>query len=266
MSVMNGSQKRFRITRYPFLDHDGPIAFAHRGGTAHGLENSMAAFGGAVSLGYRYLETDVRATLDGQLVAFHDPTLDRVTDRTGVVARLSWREVRLAMIGGVEPIALLGDVLEAWPHVRVNIDPKADSAVGPLIDLLRSRGAVDRVCVGSFSDERLRRVRSFLGPRLCTSMGPQEVARLRMAAWKLLPRAAVSQRAGCVQLPIRHGRVRLVEPRLLGTAHELGLPIHVWTINDPNEMRRLLDLGVDGLVSDEVAKLRAVLEERGLWR
>jgi glycerophosphoryl diester phosphodiesterase len=225
----------------------------------------MAAFGRAVELGYRFLETDVHATLDGELVAFHDATLDRVTDRSGVVARLPWREVRVARIGGVEPIPLLREVLEAWPHLRVNIDPKADGAVGPLVDLVRRAGVIDRICIGSFSDRRLRRIRAALGPRLCTSMGPQEVAWLRIVASGLLPRAAVTRQAACVQVPVRGGRVLLVEPRLLATAHALGLPVHVWTINERDEMRRLLDLGVDGLVTDELLQLRSVLRERGLW-
>jgi glycerophosphoryl diester phosphodiesterase len=250
----------------PFLDHDGPIALAHRGGAAQGRENSMAAFGRAVELGYRYLETDVHATLDGRLIAFHDATLDRVTDRTGVVARLPWREVHAARIAGVEPIPLLSDILEAWPDIRVNIDPKADDAVRLLVDLVRRTRVLDRICIGSFSDRRLRRLRAALGPRLCTSMGPLEVTRLRMAASGMLPRATVPPQAACVQIPVRRGRVRLAEPRLLATAHALGLPVHIWTVNDRHEMVRLLDLGVDGLVTDELGELRSVFQERGQWR
>jgi glycerophosphoryl diester phosphodiesterase len=97
-------------------------------------------------------------------------------------------------------------------------------------------------------------------------MGPNEVRRLRLAAWGLLPRAAVPGAAACVQLPPRWGRVPLAEPRLLGLAHALGLPVQVWTVNQPDEMRRLLDLGVDGILSDDLAALRAVLAERGAWR
>ncbi|HYU85192.1 MAG TPA: glycerophosphodiester phosphodiesterase family protein, partial [Kribbellaceae bacterium] len=108
---------------FSFLENDGPIAMAHRGGALHpdnvGYENSMKAFAHAVGLGYRYLETDVHATRDGVVVAFHDSSLDRVTDRTGVIADLPWSEVSKARINGHEPIPLLSDLLDRWPDVRL---------------------------------------------------------------------------------------------------------------------------------------------------
>lgn len=251
----------------PFLDNGGkPIACAHRGGSTDGMENSLAAFGRAWELGYRWFETDARTTADGVLIAMHDPTLDRVTDRSGAVAELPWREARAARIAGREPIPLIEDVLAGWPEARVVIELKVDEAVDPVVDLIRRSAAIDRVCIGSFSDRRLARARAALGPRLCTSMGPKEVRRLRVAAWRLLPRSAVSGAAACVQVPTHWGRLRLAEPRLLARAHALGLPVQIWTVNQPDEMRRLLDLGVDGILSDDVAALRAVLEERGAWR
>jgi glycerophosphoryl diester phosphodiesterase len=252
---------------HPFLDHAGPLAIAHRGGALDGQENTMAAFARAVALGYRYLETDVHATADGILVTFHDASLDRVTDRTGKVAELPWRELRQARVGGTEPIPLLVELLERWPHVRINIDPKSDAAVQPLVEAIKRTGTIDRLCVGSFSDRRLQRLRAALGPRLCTSMGPHEVLRLRLASWARLPRPIVSQTlaAACVQIPVRQGRITLAEARLLQYAHALGLPVHVWTINDPEAMQRLLDLGVDGIVTDDVLALRSVLQERGAW-
>jgi glycerophosphoryl diester phosphodiesterase len=253
--------------RLPFLDNGGrPIALAHRGGALDGLENSLAAFARAWELGYRWFETDARLTADGVLVALHDPTLDRVTDRSGPVAALPWREVRAARIAGREPIPTIEEVLTGWPGARVVVELKVDEAVDPVIDLVHRLRAADRVCVGSFSDRRLARVRAALGPALCTSMGPSEVRRLRAAAWRLLPRAAVPRAAACVQVPTRWGHLPLAEPRLLACAHALGLPVQVWTVNRPGEMRRLLDLGVDGILSDDLAALRAVLEERGAWR
>jgi glycerophosphoryl diester phosphodiesterase len=158
------------VSSFPFLDHPGPIPFAHRGGASEAPENSLPAFQHAIDLGFRYLETDVHATADGVLVAFHDDVLDRVTDRTGRIEDLPWSEVSQARIEGREPIPLLEDVLATWPHARLNIDPKADSAVEPLIEVLRRTDAISRVCVASFSDERTDRVRAALGPELCTGM------------------------------------------------------------------------------------------------
>jgi glycerophosphoryl diester phosphodiesterase len=250
--------------RFPFLEHDGPLAFAHRGGAAGGLENSMVAFGRAVELGYRYLETDLHATADGVLLAFHDDTLDRVTDRRGRVARLPWSEVSRARIGGVEPIPLLEDLLGAWPDIRLNVDVKEAAAIGPLVRTLERTGAVDRVCVASFSHRRLEAVRAALGPRLCTSLSIREAFRLRVAAGPASHRIAVPG-APCAQLPDRVGPLRVVTPGLVRLAHDRGQQVHVWTVDRAAEMHRLLDLGVDGLMTDEIVTLREVLRARGQW-
>ncbi len=248
--------------RFPFLDHPGPLAFAHRGGAGSWPENTMPAFEGAVAAGYRYLETDVHTTADGVLVAFHDDSLDRVTDREGKIAELPWSEVSRARVDGREPIPRFEDLLHAWPDVRINVDPKADRAVEPLADVLVRSHAIERVCIGAFSDRRLARLRARLGPRLCTSMGPVGVARLR-AASAGMPVGHLT--VPCAQVPVRAGRVTIVDERLVDAAHRLGVQIHVWTVDDRDEMVRLLDLGVDGIMTDEPAVLRAVLEDRGEW-
>jgi glycerophosphoryl diester phosphodiesterase len=245
-----------------FLDHPGPIPFAHRGGAGDWPENSMVAFERAVSLGYRYVETDVHATADGVLVAFHDDRLDRVTDRSGLIAGLTWSEVQRARIDGTEPIPLLEDLLGAWPTLRINIDPKADRSVEPLVSVLRRTNAVERVCVGAFSDRRIARIKGLLGPGLCTAMGPRTVARLR-AASSGLPAGRFT--ADCAQVPATAGRVTIVDERFVRTAHRHGVAVHVWTIDDEAEMDRLLDLGVDGIMTDRPGALRTVLDRRGEW-
>ena len=248
---------------FPFLDWPGPLPFAHRGGASEAPENTMPAFEHAVRLGYRYLETDAHVTADGVLVAFHDDRLDRVTDRTGVIAELPWSEVRQAKVDGREPIPLLEDLLAAWPDVRVNIDPKQDAVAEPLAAAIVRTGSVDRVCVGAFSDRRIATVRAIVGPALCTSMGPREVARL-LAASRGLPGGG-RLRSPCAQVPTRQGRVPLVTSRLVDTAHRLGVQVHVWTIDDRDEMARLLDLGVDGIMTDRPQVLKDLLVERGEW-
>ncbi len=252
-------------TPYPFLDAPLPLAFAHRGGAGSGIENSMAAFEYAVGLGYRYLETDVHATSDGVLLAFHDRTLDRVTEQRGRLRQLTAADIDGIRIGGSAAIPRLEDILGAWPDVRVNVDVKDWPAIGPLVETVRRTGALDRICVASFSDRRLARVRAALGPALCTSLGPLGVLRLRVTSYgRLLGRAAASG-VPCAQLPVRAGPVPVVDRRLVDAAHRRGLSVHVWTVDDPADMRRLLDLGVDGIMTDRPEVLREVLLGRGLW-
>ncbi len=247
---------------FEFLSQAEPIAFAHRGGAGDWPENTLPAFAAAVALGYRYVETDVHVTADGVLCAFHDDKLDRVTDRTGVIAELAWSEVAQARVDGTEPIPTLDQLLETWPDLRINIDPKHDSAVDALAATLRRHQAVERVCIGAFSDRRLARLRRLLGPRLCTSMGPRSVARLKAASFG--PPVGPFE-AACVQVPPSQGPAPLVDARFVAAAHRRQLPVHVWTIDDRAEMERLLDLGVDGIMTDRPAELKAVLVERGQW-
>lgn len=250
-----------------FLDSPTPVAFAHRGYAPDGGENSMAAFERAVALGYRYLETDVRVTADGVALAFHDATLDRVTDRRGRVDALPWTVVRAARIDAREPIPLLTDLLAAWPEVRINLDLKAAASVSAAVAAIRRTGSLERVCVGSFSSRRIAAARRALGSHLCTSLGPRAALRLRLpdGAQHWPKKARRRPTALCAQVPARIGARAFVNARYLAAAHELGLQVHAWTVNDPAEMTRLLELGVDGIITDEAAVLRDVLVTRGQW-
>jgi glycerophosphoryl diester phosphodiesterase len=249
-----------------FLDGSTPRAFAHRGwhiDDLSGLENSMAAFRRAFDQGYRYLETDVRATSDGRLIVFHDPQLDRVTDWRGPVAKLPWSEVRRARIGGTEQIPLLTDLLEEFPTARFNIDAKAGAAVAPLADLMVNADARARVCLVSFSDRRLARLRAALGPDVALALGPQALLRLFRAS---ALRREFRTTAVAAQVPLSYQGVAIVTPRFIATAHAAGLEVHAWTIDEADEMRRLLTLGVDGIMTDRPDLLREILIERGSWQ
>ena len=248
-------------SRWAFLDWPGPIPFAHRGGGIERPENTMAAFTAAVELGYRYVETDARTTADGMLVAFHDETLDRVTDREGAVATLPFEEVRRARVDG-EPIPLLEDVLGSWPDVRVYVDAKDDQSVLPLVAALARTRAHDRVCVGSFCNRRANRLRRLTDDRVCTWMGWTATARLRLASFGI-PTGGFS--AACTQAPVCKGPVRVVDRTFIDAARRRGVAVHVWTIDDRQEMERLLDLGVDGILSNRPSLLKEVFCERGLW-
>lgn len=249
--------------RFAYLDHDGPIAFAHRGGAGDHPENTLAAFAAAIALGYRYLETDVHLTRDGVVIAFHDDRLDRVTDGRGLVADLDFATIARARVAGVAPIPTLDALFESFPEARINIDPKSDAVVEPLIDAIRRHGASARVGIGSFDGRRTARVRAAFDGRICTSPGPRDVAALYFTRLGL-PWSGAD--FGCVQIPTRQGPFELATPRLINAAHARGLQVHVWTIDDPDEMNRLLDLGVDGVMTDRLEVLRDVLRARGQWR
>ncbi|MER8016257.1 glycerophosphodiester phosphodiesterase [Streptomyces griseoluteus] len=249
--------------RHPYLDHPGPIPFAHRGGAAEGVENTVAQFRRAVGLGYRYIETDVHLTADGTLVAFHDDSLDRVTDGTGRVADLPWAEVRQARVGGREPVPLFAELLETFPEVRWNVDVKAEAALLPFLELVGRRDAWDRVCLGSFSEARVRRAQRLAGPRLATSFGTLGVLGLRLRSWGLP--APVRGSAVAAQVPEAQSGVPVADARFVRAAHARGLQVHVWTVNDPGRMHRLLELGVDGIMTDHIDTLREVMEDRGVW-
>ena len=250
----------------PFFDHPGPLAFAHRGYSPAGLENTMQAFAAAVGLGYRYIESDVRTTADGVAVTFHDSRLDRLTGHSGRIRDLAWAEVRQALVHGIEPIPKLEEVLDAWPSLRWNIDVKDPAAVSPFAQAVERTRAHDRVCVASFSDQRRRAVLRRLSAPVATSGGRQTVARFRGAS--ALRLSALFSRllrdVDCLQMPPRAGRLTLVNRSTVDAVHAAGRHLHVWTVNDPAEMRRMLALGVDGLMTDRADVLRDLLRAENL--
>ena len=260
---------------HPYLQHPGPIPFAHRGGLGDFPENTLPAFEASVELGYRYIETDAHVTKDGVVIAFHDPRMDRTTDVEGAFEDLTIAEVEAADAGarwtngdGTFPfkgqgltVPRMETLLERWPDLKLNIDPKSDQVVDPLIDLIERLDAWDRTCFGAFSDKRLTRIRERSRGRACTSMGPRAVTRARIeSATGRMSR----QDADCLQVPVKHGPMPIVTKRFVEAAHKAGLFVHVWTVNEEQEMHDLLDLGVDGLITDRPRLLKDVFAARGL--
>lgn len=234
------------------------------------MENSLAAFRRAAEEGYRYLETDVQATRDGVVVIMHDATLDRTTDSSGEVRNLNWAAVRSARVGGREPVCRLSDLLEELPDALLNIDVKTDSAVTPVLELLRSTSVWHRVCLGAFSEARLRRLRAAAGSALLTSIGPASAASLRLRSVSPLRRGTRRFRTAPIrgelaQLPVQVCGIPLMDRSLLHYAHHHGLEVHVWTVNRAAQMHALLDLGVDGVMTDRPDVLRDVLRARRAW-
>jgi glycerophosphoryl diester phosphodiesterase len=245
-----------------FLDHPLPLAFAHRGGADHFPENSFRAFEHAVGLGYAYLETDAHATADGTVVAFHDKTLNRVTDSTGAIAELTADQIARARIAGTDPIPLLADLLMTWPEHRFNIDVKDEPVIRPLIEVLGATNAWDRVCVTSFSGRRLSAIRRLLPRPVCMATPPAAVGAISAGT----PTGVLAERfarlsIGCAQIPIR-----IATRQFIRRAHAAGLQVHVWTVNDPAIMAGVLDSGADGIMTDKTELLREVLIARGQWQ
>ena len=241
---------------------------AHRGGWLsledRSRENTWYAFAQAVAEGYRYIETDVRTTADGLVVAFHAPELGGVTDSLGSIGSLTYAELANVRVGGSDPIPLLTEMLAEFPTTRFNIDLKDDASVPALPPLLAAAGAGDRVCVASFSSSRLRRFRR-LAPDVVTATTPGEVL---WYAGALGLRSRADFGGAVLQVPARilGERFDLVRRDVIAAAHAVGRAVHVWTVDSQEEMDRLIDLGVDGLITNEIGLLKQVLIERGLWK
>jgi glycerophosphoryl diester phosphodiesterase len=255
-----------RVEPHPYLSGPVPIALAHRGGGNREYENTWRAFTEAVELGYTYIETDAQVTRDGQVVLFHDDDLTRLTGWSRKISELSYVELCQEKIGGSETIPLMVDVLERWPQVKLNVDLKSDAVVAPFAKIITELKAMPRVCIASFSDQRIRRAAGLVGPDTCLSAGKSSVARL--LALSRLPSGMLKRfgrQPDVVQVPLKSSGVSIVTERFVNYVHSRGIAIHVWTINDPAEMTAVLDLGVDGVVSDETRQLRSVLQGRGVW-
>lgn len=234
-----------------WFDPPAPRVLAHRGLALGAPENTLAAFEEAVRAGARYLETDIHPSADGAAVLAHDPTLRRVAGRPDAVSDLSLDELRGVDLGGGHGFGTLDDLLHAFPEARLNIDVKTDAAAAPTIAAVRRAGAAHRVLLTAFSDARRRRLAD-AAPDTVTSAGRASVLRALAASRGRSPAAMRRAVAGAraLQIPERVGRLRLLSPALLETAHAAGLEVHVWTVNDESDMRRLLALGVDGIVTD----------------
>ncbi len=260
------------------LDSDrwnSPVAIAHRGSRSLWPENTLLAFDGAYQMGYRHLETDLRVTSDGVLVCFHDPTLDRTTNGVGLVSDHSLADVRSLDAGhrhstgegfefrdsGVQ-VPTLEEVIESFPDASLVVDMKDDGVVEPLAAFVDDHQIHERLIVGAFSDARIQHFREITDGRVATSSGPT-LSRM----WVLASRVGrgASGAASALQLPTHLRGVRVIDQKLVDAAHASGLQVHVWTVNTRAEMVELLDIGVDGLVTDRPDVLKEVLDSRGEW-
>lgn len=242
-----------------YRDRPGPLAIAHRGGAGLAAENTLEAFQRSYDLGVRYLETDVRVTADRQLVAFHDAWLNRVTPATGLLrTRTLGQLTGLPVLGGGS-VPSLATVLASFPRACFTLDVKHPAAIAPLADLLRATGLAPRVCVAAACGQWLRELRVRVGEDLCTALSWRDLAHLASR-----PRGSYGA-AGFAHIPLRLGRIPVFRDDLVARAHGAGIRAIVWTVNDAGTMHRLLDAGVDGVITDRPDLLREVLIARGQW-
>ncbi|HZC72525.1 MAG TPA: glycerophosphodiester phosphodiesterase family protein [Jatrophihabitans sp.] len=242
-----------------YCDRPGPLAIAHRGGAGLAPENTMEAFRRSYHLGFRYLETDVRLTSDRQLVAFHDARLNRVTGASGPLrARTLVELTGLPALGG-GPVQSLPALLAMFPRACFTLDVKHPAVIAPLAGLLNAGNLTSRICVAGARGRWLRELRARVGPELCTALSWRELGHLASRARGRYGEAAFAH------IPLRLGRIPVFRDDLVARAHDAGIRAVVWTVNEPAIMHRLLDHGVDGIITDRPDLLREVLVARGQW-
>ena len=243
--------------------NDNFFAFAHRGGNDFGPENSLKSFLGAYEIGYKYLETDVHLSKDGHLVAFHDESLDRVTNKTGLIKDLKLSDIKKARIDNSEEIPTLIELLDNIPNCFFNIDCKSDDTVIPLIEVIKKFSLFDRVCIGSFSQKRINFIRDSLGSKVKTSMGPSEILLAKVLSNLPIKKAFESTYAS---LPIRRYGIELLNKKNINFLQKNNQKVIAWTINDESEMRLLIERGVDGIMTDKILLLKKILIEQNKWK
>jgi len=228
---------------HPVLDRSRPLVFAHRGGSKLAPENTIAAFDRGIAAGADGLELDVRLSRDNCVVVHHDATLDRTTRTRGAVA-----DRTAAELAGLD-VPLLRDVLIRFPRIPLIVELKesALALADAVVAEVRRANAGSRVCLGSFSVAALRRVRE-AAPEIATSAGRFEVRMALYRSWVRCSPGRVPFQA--FQVPETSGNTRVVSPRFVELAHRVGLPVQVWTVDEPADIRRLLDWGVDAIISD----------------
>lgn len=254
----------------PYSRFSAPFAISHRGGALENPENTLKAFKDSVALGYQVLETDLRVTRDGVLTIHHDETLQRTALKPDRVSGTSWDELSSIQVFGEHEILTLDRLISEIPEdVVLNLDPKDYEVVGPLQKFLKKHPELlPRLCLGSFSTDRLNAIRKEL-PEVAMSLGGREIVQLivqsRFKAMKSAFRKKLPNQIA-IQVPVRAYGIEIVRPQFVRFVHDLGMQIHVWVVDDPEEMHRLYDIGVDAIMTDRPRVLKKVLQDRGFWR
>ena len=243
-----------------YLNYSGLEVLAHRGGSIESLENTIESFKYSISLGCNYIETDVQLSLDGKPYIFHDEDLNRLAGINKIFNDLHSSEIDEIKLFNNHKIPLLEEVLLKFPETYFQIDVKTDEVALPALKVIYDLGAQDRVCIASFSSERLETVRNKY-PDICISMGPKEILKLLLASFGLY-RGTVP--GDCLQIPIYQYGIKLVTKRFVNFVQSKDLKVIVWTINKPEEMKKLIELEVDGIITDKPKALFDIIKQNPL--
>tara|TARA_X000001036_G_scaffold77964_1_gene69655 strand:- start:4090 stop:4824 length:735 start_codon:yes stop_codon:yes gene_type:complete len=243
------------MSLHPYLKTPGVAISAHRGGSMEAPENTLESFKYSLELGCAYIETDVQLSSDGIPYIFHDDDLSRLLGKDVAFNSLHSSEIQNLKLFESFDIPTLETALTTFPDALFQIDLKTDEVAIPAMKIIETLEAFDRVCIASFSSKRLALINEMY-PHVCLSMGPKEILKLLLASYGLYKKKVPGN---CLQVPIYQYGIKLVTKRFIQYVQNIGLKIHVWTINDVNEMQQLISLGVDGIITDRPKELKKLL-------
>ena len=250
--ILQQSKYNNEMSTHPYLNVDGTSISAHRGGSMEAPENTLEAFEYALALGCAYIETDVQLSSDGIPYIFHDNDLSRLLGKKTLFNSLDSSEIDSLRLFDTYQIPRLKTTLENFPEALFQIDVKTDEVAMPAMKIIHECSALNRVCIASFNSDRLKQVNEAY-PEVCLSMGPKEVAKLLLASFGLYRKKIPGN---CLQIPIYQYGIKLVTQRFVDYVQSIDLKIHVWTINDVPTMQKLIDMKVDGIITDKPSELK----------
>ena len=253
--ILHQSKYNNEMSLHPYLKTPGVAISAHRGGSMEAPENTLESFKYSLELGCAYIETDVQLSSDGIPYIFHDDDLSRLLGKDVTFNSLHSSEIQNLKLFESFDIPTLETALTTFPDALFQIDLKTDEVAIPAMKIIENLDAFDRVCIASFSSKRLALINEMY-PHVCLSMGPKEILKLLLASYGLYKKKVPGN---CLQVPIYQYGIKLVTKRFIQYVQNIGLKIHVWTINDKNQMQQLINLGVDGIITDRPKALKDLL-------
>ena len=247
---------------HPFFEDYSFFGFVHRGGDEVETENTIEAFKYSSDLGFVFIETDVQATKDGHVVIFHDASLKRMAGVNKSINELTLKEINEINLLSGGKIPLLSEALETFPDLRFNIDIKTEDALEETIQIIKKMNFLDKTCLASFSSSRLKRIKNLAGPEACISSGQMDIFKMMCQSIGIELQATMSQ---CAQIPVKQWGVPVLTKRFIKTAKKQNKFVHVWTIDDIDQMFELIEFGVDGLMTDKPSVLKEAMLKKGLF-